>query len=121
MNKYVFVILRHNYSDEFDVDGCYVASREEFDLELAKIKKGFESGELKDKDFYFGTNEFLSFSSFGDFKRGLKVSPCSDSFYEEFKSLVWMSVGSIGFNVIEAMVERLSGPDEDDDKDDEDF
>jgi hypothetical protein len=102
--SYVFVQLSHDYADEFDVDCCFVQSKQEFESDLEKIKEGFEDGTLVDKKFYFGTNEALTFEEYEDFVGGIEVDDCSQEFFEEFTRLAG---GCVGFCVMDGLLEEV--------------
>lgn len=104
MNQYVFVMMCHDYADEFNVDCCFVESRKQFDEDMAKIKEGFNT--LAGREFYFGTNEYLMFDSFESFESGVIVQECTESFYTQFMALC---AGAVGFNVMERMMDNLGG------------
>lgn len=103
MNKnFVFVTLCHDYADEFNVECCFVDTRENYEATLESIQKKFDSGILEGWEFYFGTNEYLSFHYFDDLMTGVEAVECSKEFYEEFNKLCG---GQVGFNVLEHMRE----------------
>ena len=85
--SFVFVTTSHDYADEFDVEGAFALPKPHFETQLRLIEKGFKDGVLVDKELYFGTNEYLSFSSFEDFMDGVTVKECTEQFYDEFKAL----------------------------------
>lgn len=103
MSDYVFVTMSHDYADEFDVDCCFVADKAEFDKQMEIVRLAFEAGILEDEEFYFGTNECLSFYSFDDFETGVVAKPCTAAFYDEFFEL---NAGSaVGFCVLDSLHE----------------
>lgn len=88
MENPVFVVGSHDYSDEFDVDGCMVLPRAKYEEMMAVIGTAFEKELLtENSEFYFGTNEALIFYSFDDFANGFTVQPCSEAFATEFRQL----------------------------------
>lgn len=87
MKKYVYVTSSFDYSDEFDVEGCFVEEKQVFDDEMALVEEAFADGRLKDVEEYFGTNEAIEFDCFEDYERGLTVKECSKAFYLEFIEL----------------------------------
>jgi hypothetical protein len=103
MDKYVFVKLNHDYSDEFDVVGCTVMSEDEWNRQYSEIKRGFDQQLLNGKAFYFGTNEALTFNSFEHFDAGVDVCACSKQFHDEFKKLTF--TGRLGYWVVEHLLE----------------
>lgn len=100
---YVFVEASHDYADEFDVCACRVMEKEQLDAQLKSISKNFSS--IDGEEFYFGTNDYLSFSSYKEFFNGLTITQCTKQFYEEFNNLTGNR--SVGFWVIDAMLEQL--------------
>lgn len=103
---YVFVQTSHDWADEFDYTGCFVALKARVEEYLARIKKAFEDGDLTEGDeFYFGTNEALQFDSYEWFMRGVTITECSKEFYEEFNSLT--GGYGIGSSIISDMYDRI--------------
>ena len=97
--SYVFISSSHNYADEFDVTGCFVTSRTQLEADLEKIKKAFEDKRIHDgTEFYFGTNEALSFTDYASFEDGLTVKDCTEAFYNEFKALTGGGIGIIAMD-----------------------
>lgn len=101
--SYVFVKLSHDYADEFNVDCCFVSTKKSFDLTLNSIKNNWN--QIVDKEFYFGTNEFLQFYSLNNFLAGMEVSICTEDFYHSFTELAG---GNVGYNVMWNMLERIN-------------
>lgn len=108
--SFVFVSLSHDYADEFYVEGCFVQEKSDFEADLKKIEAGFKE-HIGGEEIYFGTNEFLLFSTFEDFMCGVSVKECSEQFFDEFKVLTG---GSQGFNVMEIMLGELPAPEDSD-------
>lgn len=104
MTDYVFVTVSHDYADEFSC--CFAIEASEFEERLKIINDGFN----KDKDLYFGTNEYPSFDSYRDFIRGVRTKPCSEEFYKEWVSLT--NGISVGFNVMEYLLDLCPESDE---------
>lgn len=104
MSEYVFVTMSHDYADEFDVECCFVAKKEEFEKQMNVIRLAFDASVIEDDhEYYFGTNEYLSFNSFDDFERGVEVKPCSEEFYNEWFNLTAGS--AVGFCVLDRLYE----------------
>lgn len=96
--EYLFVTTSHDYADEFDMGGTFTIEKNEFDEQMALIEKAFESGVIDENtEFYFGTNEALTFYDFYDFKCGVKVKPCSKAFHDEFFELT--AGGGVGEDI----------------------
>lgn len=122
--SFVFVTLSHDYADEFDVDCAFVATRQEIEQQLAKIRLAFDEGIFNggggyhdQTEFYFGTNEALSFYDYDDFARGVVIKDCSEEFYNEFNDLTAFS--ATGFCVIDRMLEYINDRAEQEDEEDE--
>ena len=116
MKKYVYVTSSFDYSDEFDVEGCFVEEKQVFDDEMALVEEAFADGRLKDVEEYFGTNEAIEFDCFEDYERGLTVKECSKAFYLEFIELN----GGTSVGKTFSLVDEIEEEDEDyEDFDDE--
>jgi hypothetical protein len=106
MDKYVFVTTTHNWADEFNIGGCFVAIDSEFQAIMDKIQAAFAKGFItEDTEFYFGTNEGLSFENWEDFLSGVQVEECSKPFYDEFQI---MCPYGVGFDVIDNMLDTIA-------------
>jgi len=73
---YKLLKFRKNYADEFDVHGIKVMSDKEYDEFVTGIKKYFDNHEVS--EMYFGSNEYLDFTSLEDVERCLTVVDISD-------------------------------------------
>lgn len=103
--EYVFVRTEYDYSDEFEVYGCYVAEKEQHDTDMAILTEAFASNKVSCRDFSFGTNEAITIDSMSDLEYGLTVVPCTQEFYNEFRA---MNRGmSFGVNIIEKVLESI--------------
>jgi hypothetical protein len=102
---YVLVALDANYADEFDVNSLWVTTQEEYEEVLRDIDKYF----VPDIEFYFGTNEFISFDTKDDILSCIDAAPISKEFYEEFVNLIGETYGLIS---IPEMVERFKREDD---------
>lgn len=87
-----------------NVEAVFVTPRTALEANLKFIKRGFEDKTLTNKEFYFGTNAYLSFSSYEEFEQGVIVKECSEAFYNEFRDLT----NGVGFNILESMMDFLS-------------
>ena len=110
MDRHVFVVLRHDYADEFDVTGCAAMYEADWNEIYAKIERGFDQRLLNDCEFYFGTNEALMFGDFADFSRGCSVEVCTKAFHDEFNAL--NNNGPVGYWVVEQLLERIAEGDD---------
>lgn len=71
MEKYKLVIGDKNYADEFDVEAYGVFTETQWKNKVKAMKELFEhNGEV---DAYFGTNEFLYFTSFKEWQSCLRI------------------------------------------------
>lgn len=77
----VLVKLSANYADEFDVDSLLVTTQEEAKELLTNIRLHFNPN----KEYYFGSNECVSFDSVEELLDSITIIPISDEFYYEFK------------------------------------
>lgn len=72
----ILVKFNDNYADEFDVDGFMVISKNQFDKDVELVKKWF--ADYGDAEFYFGTNEALSYDDFDDWFNSFSVTEITD-------------------------------------------
>lgn len=103
--EYVFVRTHHNWSDELDVRGCYVAPRSEVETDMKRIEAAFEDGKFEGKEFYFGSNQSIVFDDFDDFSWDVRIATCTFDFYVEFRSLTGGGHGTIS---IEMLIDYLN-------------
>lgn len=66
------VFYSGNYADEFDVNGFSVMSDTELKEYLDAAKRDFKRGTVEHN---FGTNEFVQWESYDDFKSELAIFP----------------------------------------------
>jgi hypothetical protein len=104
--SFVFVEMSHDYADEFDVKGAFVISKELFEESMEKIRAAFAAGKYENREFYFGTNEALTFDDLYSFESGVSVKECTEQFYDEFKQLTG---GSIGTTVMDDLLDHANG------------
>lgn len=98
--KYVFVRTKHDWADEFDVECCFVTTKEAYERDLAAIKAKFASGDLAGVEIYFGTNECFQFERVERLTDGITVQECSAEFANEFGKL--NDRAEVGFNIFDA-------------------
>jgi hypothetical protein len=73
-NDYVLVMLNYCWADEFNVDAFWVTTETEYDSLLKKLSKC----EINDGyEFYFGTNEYITFDSTEELINSLTVQSLS--------------------------------------------
>lgn len=79
MNNYILVKLDYCWADEFNVNAFWVTTEEEFN-KFTDLLSRYNLTE--DEEFYFGTNEFISFGSSQELVDSLKVEIISKEYYE---------------------------------------
>ena len=85
MDKYLLIKYNDNWADEFDVDLLWVTTEEEFE----QWKNELSTKDIDNSvEIYFGTNEFISFSSYEEIIEGIEVSEISKDFYNTFIKLI---------------------------------
>lgn len=66
-DEYVILSSSFNWGDEFDLDGFYIMEKTDFDRSILALKVYYTNLLYPDRDeMYFGTNEYMSFSSAED-------------------------------------------------------
>ncbi|AVH85411.1 hypothetical protein RsoM2USA_484 [Ralstonia phage RsoM2USA] len=73
----ILVKFSDNYADEFDVDGFMVIDKDQFNKEVALIKRMFD--EYGEREFYFGTNESFNYGDFDEWFSVFTVTDITDS------------------------------------------
>lgn len=73
----ILVKFSDNYADEFDVDGFMVIDKDQFNKEVELIKRLFD--EYGEHEFYFGTNEALSYDNFNQWFDTFSVTDITDA------------------------------------------
>jgi hypothetical protein len=92
MSNKILVTLNYSWADEFDIPAMWITSVEEF----KKFKKELSELDISEyNEIYFGTNEYVSFSSYSDIINNLIVTNITEQFYEEFLETVGESFGLI--------------------------
>lgn len=92
MDKYLLIKYNGDWADEFDVDLLWVTTEEEFE----QWKKELSTKDIDEYvEIYFGTNEFISFSSYEEIIENIEVSEISEDFYNTFIKLIGNSFGLI--------------------------
>lgn len=95
--EYILVKMECNWADEFDIKCLWATTISEFDSWKADLLKR----DISDyEEIYYGTNEFVSFSSFEDIMESLKITKISKSFYEEFINNIGKTFGLIDINCL---------------------
>lgn len=88
MTTYKLVKVSFDYADEFQCQEFKMMTTEEYDDWIKDIEERINDGE---NEFYFGTNEFLEFESFDDFKDGLTVYDLPKEDYNIFSKYFFSS------------------------------
>ena len=88
MSKNLLVKYDNNYADEFDVEGFFVTTEEEWEKHKAQVTKFFEKREagkdpLKRRyrdgvEVYFGTNEQIIYETLDCYLRSFTATEVSD-------------------------------------------
>ena len=106
MNKFLLVILDTCWADEFDVNGLWVTTQDEYNEFLEQLDKVNFHGQ----EIYFGTNEWVEYESKEDLLRDLTTWEISEIFYDEFISI--FGGDSHGIIDIPYLIERLVNEEE---------
>lgn len=101
--KFYILKFSKDYSDEFDVYGVSLYTEDELAVRLARVEKLFDGGNVDSRtEFYFGTNEYLTFHDFMDFQDSYDAVEVSETFATEFEATVGKSFGN---DFIEMVIE----------------
>jgi hypothetical protein len=109
MEYYILIKLAMNWADEFDVDSFWVTTQARYDRFL-KTVINFEFND--DDEIYFGTNEFVSFSSTDKLLSSLKVTPITKEFHDQLIAHFGEEYGLIYLTRIEEYAEQKIYEDE---------
>lgn len=71
MEQYLLIKYSYDYADEYDVEGFFVMTANEFENRKNKFKKYFETHDVLEK--YCANNGQIVISSYEDFLDGLKT------------------------------------------------
>lgn len=82
MSKLLLVIYDDNYGDEFDLYGFKIMTQEDFDDMIGTAEKVITDN--PDREYYFGTNEAMQYSSIREYRNAMKVQEIS---VEEAKTI----------------------------------
>jgi hypothetical protein len=74
-----------DYADEFNVCGFCIVSKDVFDFQMRIVELFWKENPGCTKEFYFGTNEFMEYSSYQDIQETLTVTEISDEEILTFK------------------------------------
>lgn len=97
--KYLLVKLNYYYADEFDVDSMWITTESEHEQFLQNLKD--HKDRINDAtEIHFGTNEFVSFSSFEELVRSMKVVEITPEFYNDFMTFIGYDYGLISPDTI---------------------
>lgn len=92
MSDKILVELHYNWADEFDIDAIWLTTKDEYNNFINELSK---LNVTDYKKIYFGTNEYVSFSSAKKIIRALKVTSVTDVFFNEFTSILGDEFGLI--------------------------
>ena len=70
----VLIKFNTNYADEFDVAGFYITTQKKWDKHLEEVETFFKN-RTEPVEKYFGTNEYIEFYDFDDYKSSFTVTP----------------------------------------------
>lgn len=115
MNTHVLVKYSFDYADEFSVSGFGVYTIEEWSVIKSSIKNSIEIN--PDKEYYFGTNEYLTFSDYESWESGLDVIYISQSEAKVLGELFQFDLIDSTFGVATNVIRRQDEEDEDEDED----
>ena len=101
MEYYLLVKLDMNWADEFDVIAFWVTTQNRYDQFLRTI---IEYDFSDSDEFYFGTNEYISFSSTDEIVRSLQTIPITKEFYDQLITHFGEEYGLIPITRIEEYV-----------------
>jgi len=80
---YVLVKLSANYADEFDVEGFMVMAADAWEEVKQDTKQVFDG--CGSYEWYFGTNEYITFDSYEHWLRCLDETEITE---DEFKTII---------------------------------
>lgn len=85
MQKHLLITLNRDWADEFSVEGMVVLTASEWEAHKEVARKHFEKN--GNAEIYFGTNEFLEFSSHEEYVKEFKVTELTSVQYDVLKTL----------------------------------
>jgi hypothetical protein len=85
MQKHLLITLDRDWADEFNVEGFVVLTAAEWEDHKQLAKKHFE--EHGSVELYFGTNEFLDYSSYDEYVKEFEVTELTQAQLDVLKSL----------------------------------
>lgn len=85
MNKIQYVLIKYddNWANEFDVNGFFATTLEEWEKFINEVSKASYPQEV-----YFGTNEFIEFETFEDFYNKLTITKISEKEFNILSKLL---------------------------------
>lgn len=93
--KYLLINLTCDWADEFDVKALWVTDEETFN----KWKKElFKKDICEHVEIYYGTNEWITFSSYEDIMINLEVIEIDSVFYNKFIEYIGEEYGLINLS-----------------------
>lgn len=81
--NYVLVKFNFDYADEFDLNGFYVTTSEEFTSDMEYLKINFKPNIEK----YFGTNESIIIESIKEIENAYSITSITEEEYNTLKKL----------------------------------
>lgn len=75
MSKLLLVTFSDNYADEFDIHGFKIMAESEYEELLETAERAIKQS--PGEEHYFGTNEYVSYESFSEYKGTLSARKIS--------------------------------------------
>jgi hypothetical protein len=98
--KFYLVKYEDNWADEFDIYGFEIFNQRQFDFLNVVIN---DIRKVGDFEYYFGTNEYIDYTSVQGVRNALEFKEISK---EEFETLKKLGLGVYGEDFASSLVER---------------
>jgi hypothetical protein len=85
MEQHLLITLNRDWADEFNVEGMVVLSASEWEAHKKLAQDYFE--EKGSAEVYFGTNEFLEYSSYNEYIKEFKITELNKKQFDVLKEL----------------------------------
>lgn len=105
MNDKILVKLETDWADEFMVQSIWLTTKSEFENFLDVLSKKDVNEEVK---VYYGTNQFIDFTSVDDIIDSLSVTSISEDYYNTIVDLLGSSFGIINIEHLPKWYKDLS-------------
>jgi hypothetical protein len=70
--NYLLIKYKKDYADEFDVKGFMVSNEDDWNKHLSDVKRYFDLNPHT-VERYFGSNEFVVYNDFEEYKRSFEI------------------------------------------------